>query len=281
MEYFQGCSNSMDPENAHDIIIDFIRTEIKKRRSKGIVIGISGGIDSAVLAVLATEALGNEHVFGLILPDEGITPMADITDAINLCNNLHIHYRKIPINDPKSSILGLLDRTDNKIIQGNLVARIRMSILYYYAALLERLVLGTSNKTEIGLGYFTKFGDGGADLLPLGDLYKTQVFALARYLCVPEAIVNKRSSARLWPGQLTEIELGLSFEMLDKILEQMNSLSQHGASVNGGGLDFNQTVFQELCGKFPNIDPDLITRIFNLSTLNRHKSLLPYICNLS
>jgi NAD+ synthase len=268
----------MDNEAVRRSIVSFIKTEVNNRMPDGVVIGISGGIDSAVMAVLATEALGNEHVFGLILPDVDVTPASDITDAITLCTKLNIDFRKIHINDPKSSFLAILDETQSSLLQGNLVARIRMCIMYYYSGLLKKLVLGTSNKTELQLGYFTKYGDGGADLLPLGDLYKTDVFELARYLNVPKSIIDKKSSARLWPGQVTENELGISFEILDQILKRMNDLST--ALFQEKVLDFDVEIVARLAKDFPSINLNSIKSVYNLSRINRHKVTPPSICKL-
>ena len=210
-------SNSMNFESISQEIMNFIKKETESRKSNGVVLGISGGIDSTVLAFLATRAIGPENVKGLILPDETVTPANDIEDAIRICTDLKIDSEKISINKPKNSFLEIIKYTDNMLLTGNLVARVRMCVLYYYSGLMGRLVLGSSNKTELMLGYFTKFGDGAADLLPLGDIYKTQLFGLAKYLEIPGSVIDKKSSARLWANQFTEDELGLPFTQLDKI----------------------------------------------------------------
>ena len=216
-------SNSMNFESISQEIMNFIKKETESRKSNGVVLGISGGIDSTVLAFLATRAIGPENVKGLILPDETVTPSSDIEDAIRICSNLKIDCEKIVINKPKNSFLEIIKPTDNVLLTGNLVARIRMCMLYYYSGLMGRLVLGSSNKTELMLGYFTKFGDGAADLLPLGDIYKTQLLGLAKYLEIPGSVIDKKSSARLWANQFTEDELGLPFIQLDKILQFFES----------------------------------------------------------
>ena len=216
-------SNSMNFESISQEIMNFIKKETESRKSNGVVLGISGGIDSTVLAYLATRAIGPENVKGLILPDETVTPSNDIEDALRICSILKIDSEKIYINKPKNSFLEIIKHTDNILLTGNLVARIRMCVLYYYSGLMGRLVLGSSNKTELMLGYFTKFGDGAADLLPLGDLYKTQLFGLAKYLEIPGSVIDKKSSARLWANQFTEDELGLPFIQLDKILQFFES----------------------------------------------------------
>jgi len=188
--------NSMNFELISQEIMNFIKKETESRKSDGVVLGISGGIDSTVLAYLAANAVGPENVKGLIMPDETVTPSSDIEDAIRICSILKIDSEKIYINKPKNSFIEVIEDTDNILLTGNLVARIRMCVLYYYSGLMGRLVVGSSNKTELMLGYFTKFGDGAADLLPLGDLYKTQLLGLAEYLKIPSSVIDKKSSAR-------------------------------------------------------------------------------------
>lgn len=269
----------MEDETVYNTIINFIQNEVKLRNTTGVIVGVSGGIDSAVMAVLAVKALGSENVYGLIMPDADITPVSDITDAQNLSKSLGIKYRIIKINEIKSSFLNLLHECDNNLILGNLVARIRMCILYYYSGLLQRLVLGTSNKTEMEIGYFTKYGDGGADLLPLGDLYKTQIFELAEYLKIPSNIVNKKSSARLWQGQITETELGISFERLDKILDSMNLLLKKYSFEN---VENNHSeILSKLEKDYPSTSQETIKRIYTLSVLNRHKVKPISVCRIS
>ena len=266
-------SNSMNFESVSQEIIDFIKKETEDRKSKGVVLGISGGIDSTVLAYLATRAIGSSNVKGLILPDESVTPADDIEDALTICLNLKMDYEKMSINKPKDSFIEIIkdSKNNNILLAGNLVARIRMCLLYYYSGHMGRLVLGSSNKTELMLGYFTKFGDGAADLLPLGDLYKTQLFGLAKYLEIPDSIVQKKSSARLWADQFTEDELGLPFEQLDKILQCFEAY----ANVSNDNAD--QGIHKEL----PEIPLDVIQKVERRMALNEHKLVFPPICKIS
>ncbi len=264
-------SNSMNFEFASQEIIDFIKKETEVRESKGIVLGMSGGIDSTVLAYLATRAIGSKNVKGLILPDESVTPPDDIEDALTICSILNIDYEKMSINKPKDSFLEMIKYKNDTLLAGNLVARIRMCILYYYSGQMGRLVLGSSNKTELMLGYFTKFGDGAADLLPLGDLYKTQLFGLAKFLEIPESIIQKKSSARLWAAQFTEDELGFPFVQLDKILQCFEAYS------NGSHDDIDPAIRKE----FPEISPDAIQKIQWRIAHNQHKIVFPPICKIS
>lgn len=193
----------------------FISEYVKASFANGIVIGLSGGLDSALVAKLAVNALGPERVSALILPASA-TPEKDVIDAVDLASSLGIHYNTIkidPIIERYSQVLPADERA-----AGNLSARIRMGILYYHAAIKGYLVAGTSDKSERMIGYFTKFGDGAADLLPIANLYKTEVRALASFLKIPKEIVEKKSSPRLWKDHLAEQEIGLSYDKMDPIL---------------------------------------------------------------
>jgi len=205
-------------------ITQFIKAEIRTRKSNGLIIGMSGGIDSSVAAWLAVKALGTEKVFGLILPDSSVTPRKDTKDAEELAQKLKISYKVIEVGKSKNQLLRHLPK--NKLARANFLVRLRMSILYYYAALLNRLVLGTGDKSELRLGYFTKYGDAAVDLMPLGDLYKTEVRELADFMQIPSKISRKKSSARLWKGQTTEGEIGLAYEKIDSILMQFENLQE-------------------------------------------------------
>ena len=262
-------SNSMNFESISQEIMNFIKKETESRKSNGVVLGISGGIDSTVLAFLATRAIGPENVKGLILPDETVTPANDIEDAIRICTDLKIDSEKISINKPKNSFLEIIKYTDNMLLTGNLVARVRMCVLYYYSGLMGRLVLGSSNKTELMLGYFTKFGDGAADLLPLGDIYKTQLFGLAKYLEIPGSVIDKKSSARLWANQFTEDELGLPFNQLDKILQFFES---------SNNVHYDR---QALSDEFPGSSIEIIEEVQFRMKNNQHKLTFPPVCKIS
>lgn len=207
-------------ERVAERIIDFIRGQVKFANASGVVIGVSGGIDSAVVAVLCVRAVGKENVLATIMPEKGITAEEDVVDAINLARSLGIEFKVIEIRDIVEMLLAKLGN-GNKNAEINLKPRIRMLINYYYANSLNRLVVGTGNKSEISIGYFTKFGDGGVDIQPIGDLYKTEVFEFARFLGVPEKIIRKKPTAGLWVGQTDEGEIGLSYVELDAILREI------------------------------------------------------------
>lgn len=215
--------NRISYSTVKEKIVTFIRSSVKGSGASGAVIGLSGGIDSTLTAYLAVEALGAGNVLGLILPEKGITTKQDIEDALEVAKTLGIEHNVIeisPIIESFSSAIPVFERTA-KTANGNLKARTRMCILYYHANLENRMVAGTGNKTELLLGYFTKYGDGGVDIEPIGGLYKTQVRGLARWLGVPERIIDKTPTAGLWPGQTDESELGVSYETADKILTML------------------------------------------------------------
>ncbi len=203
----------MHLEQTKQKIINFIKTQAG---DKPVVLGLSGGLDSSVVAYLAVEALGADKVHGLIMPSDSNTKK-DIEYANLVCANLgfsHNTYHIAHIIDTYHEITKIKDLK----ILGNVKARIRMTLLYVKANELNGLVLGTGNKTEIMTGYFTKHGDGGADLLPIGDLYKTEERELAKYLGIPQEIIERPPTAGLWEDQTDEAELGITYDKLDKIL---------------------------------------------------------------
>ena len=205
----------INEEETVEIISNFIKEYVEKADKKRIVIGLSGGIDSSLVLKLAIMAIGKENVFALFLPETS-TPLHDFEHSRLMARMTGVGYTTIDISSIVHSIVGK-DEID-KVTIGNIKARIRMIYLYKYANMLNALVCGTSNKTELMLGYFTKYGDGGADFMPIGDLYKTQVYMVARHLGIPEEILKKPPTAGLWKGQTDEQELGLPYEKIDKIL---------------------------------------------------------------
>jgi len=171
----------MNPDHIKNAITSFIRVQLKESGASGAVIGLSGGIDSTVAAYLSAYAIGHENVLGIMLPVQNLTPDQDTEDAIDIADRLGIEYRVIEISGILQSFSGFIPDYDlgAAVSNGNLIARTRMCVLYYYANLLNRIVIGTGNRTELLLGYATKYGDSGVDIEPLGDLYKTEVFELA------------------------------------------------------------------------------------------------------
>jgi NAD+ synthase len=198
------------------ILTAFIRDELAKFGfSKG-VLGLSGGLDSSVCAALAAEALGPANVLGVLMP-YGESFGADREDALELAGRLGIRTESIDIR-PMVDAYFEARPSDDCVRRGNKMARERMSILYDYSARLKALILGTSNKTELLVGYGTLHGDMASAVTPLGDLYKTQVRQLAGYLDLPERIRTKLPTAGLWAGQTDEAELGLTYAEIDEIL---------------------------------------------------------------
>ncbi|MCK4669501.1 NAD+ synthase [Candidatus Bathyarchaeota archaeon] len=198
----------------------FIKDYVEKSGAKGIVLGLSGGIDSCTTAALSALAIGGNRIDGLMLPEQETQNIKDIEHAklvaekfgfktvmIDITSTLESFYTSIPIFKPTQ-----------KLCKGNIKARTRMIYIYYYANRLNLLVCGASDKSEAMTGYFTKWGDIAADISPLMDLYKTQVRKLAHHIGLPKEIVAKPASPTLWPGQLAEEELGMEYGTLDLIL---------------------------------------------------------------
>ena len=201
-------------------ICRFIKEYVENAEAKGIVLGLSGGIDSATIAALSSRAIGGDKVLGLMLPEEENFNQKDIDDAkvvaekfcfqTQICDMstvLGCLYKSIPIFDPK-----------DRLCKGNVKARTRMIYLYYHANKFNKIVCGSSDKSETMMGYFTKWGDAASDITPIMDLYKTQVRKLAIHLGIPKDLALKPSTPALWPAQLAETELGIKYETLDLIL---------------------------------------------------------------
>jgi len=199
-------------------VTSFIRHHLEDSGARGIVLGMSGGLDSSLVAKLCADAIGPRNVLGLFLPEKsGSSP--DEKDAKAWAKQLGIEFRTIPIGsivDAAAKQLGV--PREDRIGLGNVKARVRMIALYQVARAESRLVIGTGNKSEYAVGYTTKFGDAASDYAPIGDLYKTQVFEMARHLGLPRAILEKVPTAGLWSGQTDEGELGISYDELDRIL---------------------------------------------------------------
>jgi len=206
----------INPEFIKKFLVKFLKEEIGKFGFKKGVWGLSGGLDSSVVSFLAKEALGEENCLALIMPYKTSDPEA-VKDAENLAKKLGIRYKIIDIT-PMIDAYFKDHPTENKVLIGNKMARERMAILYDYSAREKALVIGTSNKSELLLGYGTIYGDMASAVNPLGDLYKTQVYQLAEFLGVPESIIRRPPSADLWKGQTDEGEIGLTYKEIDTIL---------------------------------------------------------------
>jgi len=188
----------------------------------GIIVGVSGGVDSALAAAFCCRAVGPDKVLGLFLPTSVSNPQ-DLADAQALCAGLGMEHRVVPIDPMLAAFKTLPGFVGTPYLLGNLMARIRMTVLYYHANRDHRLVCGTSNRSEYMLGYCTKYGDNAADIQPIVHLYKTDVYEMAREMNIPEQILTKTPSAGLWEGQSDEGEIGLSYAEIDAALKHLEA----------------------------------------------------------
>ncbi|MEP7146487.1 MAG: NAD+ synthase [bacterium] len=226
-------------EYVEKILVQFIKNETSRIGIKKAIIGLSGGIDSAVTTYLAVKSLGSENITCLLLPFE-TSSSNSLTDAMRVIEDLQVNYKKIDITDiVKSLMKSVIDSDISNIRKGNLMARVRMILLYDESAKQNALVIGTGNKTEILLGYTTVFGDSASALNPVGDLYKTQLRELAKYLGIPKEIIDKSPSADLWKGQTDEDELGFTYENVDKYLHMKIDERMSESELRKLGFDEN------------------------------------------
>lgn len=233
---------------------EFLIEQIKKNKAEGLILGLSGGIDSAVLAYICKRIL-KDKTLALIMPDTDITPQYETEDALKMISLTGIPYKLIDIKPIVKEYTHYLEPND--WAKGNLRARIRTNILYYYANAKNYLVLGSSDKSEYLIGYFTKFGDGAADLVPIISLYKLQVRKIAEYLGVPKNVIDKKSSAHLWKNHEAEKEIGVTYEEIDSILYCMFDKK----------LTLEETITKTGIGN------DIVNKIYNLYVNSEHKRL--------
>jgi len=193
----------------------FLKNAVSRNKADGVIFGLSGGIDSVSVAYLSAKIFGKKAL-ALVMPDSTISPSSETGDALKVVGELGLDYKLIDIDVIHKIYSNHLEPDERAL--GNLRARIRANIIYYYANLKNFLVLGTSDKSEYSIGYFTKFGDGSADLLPISKLYKTQLREFAKMLGVPTNIITKKSSPNLWKEHIAEDELGITYEEIDSIL---------------------------------------------------------------
>jgi NAD+ synthase len=210
----------MDLAEATKRIKRFTKEYVEKSGADGIVIGLSGGVDSNTIAALSSLSIGGKRVLGLLLPEQETYNQKDIDDAMSVATKFGLQTQLCDITPVLASFytaIPILDSAD-KLCKGNIKARTRMICLYYYANKLNKIVCGSSDKSETMMGYFTKWGDVAADISPIMDLYKTQVRNLAEHLGIPTELAKKPSTPALWPQQFAETELGIKYETLDLIL---------------------------------------------------------------
>ena len=250
----------MDYQNIKDQLINFLKDEVSKIDIEKVVVGISGGLDSAIVSVLCKEAFG-ENMHGVFMPSH-FSSDESILDAKELCEKFDISYEVVEIAPMvKGYFDNIADATPLRI--GNFSARMRMSVLYDISARDKSLVVGTSNRSEILLGYGTLFGDTACAINPIGQLYKSDAFEFARFIGVTDAIINKKPSADLWEGQSDEEDLGYSYKIMDDVLKLM--------------IDENKTKDELLC---LNIDKELIEMLNYRVKVNAFKGKLPKIAEI-
>ncbi len=250
------------PHAAAETIGTFLRAHALAPGVGGVVVGLSGGIDSALTARLARDALGPDRVLGVLRPDRTSEERL-VRETEAYARDLGIPVRTVEIGPMVEAFRAALPEVRDRVTIGNTCARIRMSVLYALARDGRRLVAGTGNKSELLLGYFTKYGDGGVDLLPIGDLYKTDVQALARELGLPAAVRERAPSAGFWEGQTDEGELGASYEEVDRILRALEELRP-------------EPEIPALTG----VAPEKVASVLGRVAANRHKRRLPPVAKL-
>jgi NAD+ synthase len=252
----------LDYKTVGEKLIQFISDYVGSSGAGGVVIGLSGGVDSSVVATLCVRALGRERVLGLIMPTS-FTPSDDVRDAEWLVSWLGIRHKHIPIDpivDAYAAQLGWsLQEPAARMAYANLRARVRMSILYFHANMLNYLVAGTGDRSEILIGYFTKYGDGGVDFLPAAGLYKTQLRHLARSLGIPDRIAFKPSSPQLYPGHRAIDEIPADYDILDRVLFHL--------------FDEGRTVDET--ARLTGVSRETVENIYSRFLRTRHKREMP------
>lgn len=217
------------------ILVGFVRDEVHKVGVRKAVLGLSGGIDSALVVFIAAEALGPENVHAICMPYKSSNPESE-AHARLVADACGVNFSVVPITPMVDSYFEMFPDADN-MRRGNKMARERMTILFDHSALLRALVLGTSNKTELLLGYGTLYGDMASALNPIGDLYKSQVWQLSEAMGIPAEVIEKKPSADLWAGQTDEEELGFSYRQVDKLLHRLVDLRMTRDELTAEGFD--------------------------------------------
>jgi NAD+ synthase len=210
-----------------DNLVNFIKVEIDKTGLNKAVLGLSGGIDSAVVAALCVRALGKENVTGICMPYRTSNP-SSLNDALAIAENLGINRRTLEISATVDAFAkgSMVDDEKNRAIRlGNIMARVRMITLFDYSSADASIVFGTGNKSEICLGYFTLFGDAASAINPIGSVYKTHIFEVAKQLGLPQQVITKAPSADLFEGQTDENEIGFSYIEMDPVIHALTDLN--------------------------------------------------------
>ncbi|WP_405350612.1 NAD+ synthase [Fusobacterium animalis] len=248
-------------KEVHNELVEFLRENFKKAGFSKAVLGLSGGIDSALVAYLLRDALGKENVLAIMMPYKSSNPDS-LNHAKLVIEDLKINAKTIEITDMIDAYFKN-EKEASSLRMGNKMARERMSILFDYSSKENALVVGTSNKTEIYLGYSTQFGDSACALNPIGDLYKTNIWDLSRYLKIPNELIEKKPSADLWEGQTDEQEMGLTYKEADQVLYRM--------------LEENKTVEEVLAEGF---NKDLVDNIVRRMNRSEYKRRMPLIAKI-
>ena len=248
-------------KEVHNELVEFLRENLKKAGFSKAVLGLSGGIDSALVAYLLRDALGKENVLAIMMPYKSSNPDS-LNHAKLVVEDLGINSKTIEITDMIDAYFKN-EKEATSLRMGNKMARERMSILFDYSSKENALVVGTSNKTEIYLGYSTQFGDSACALNPIGDLYKTNIWDLSRYLKIPNELIEKKPSADLWEGQTDEQEMGLTYKEADQVLYRM--------------LEENKKVEEVLAEGF---NKDLVDNIVRRMNRSEYKRRMPLIAKI-
>ena len=248
-------------KEVHSELVEFLRESFKKAGFSKAVLGLSGGIDSALVAYLLRDALGKENVLAIMMPYKSSNPDS-LNHAKLVIEDLKINSKTIEITDMIDAYFKN-EKEATSLRMGNKMARERMSILFDYSSKENALVVGTSNKTEIYLGYSTQFGDSACALNPIGDLYKTNIWDLSRYLKIPNELIEKKPSADLWEGQTDEQEMGLTYKEADQVLYRM--------------LEENKKVEEVLTEGF---NKDLVDNIVRRMNRSEYKRRMPLIAKI-
>ena len=248
-------------KDIHNELVEFLRENFKKAGFSKAVLGLSGGIDSALVAYLLRDALGKENVLAIMMPYKSSNPDS-LNHAKLVVEDLKINAKTIEITDMIDAYFKN-EKDASSLRMGNKMARERMSILFDYSSKENALVVGTSNKTEIYLGYSTQFGDSACALNPIGDLYKTNIWDLSRYLKIPNELIEKKPSADLWEGQTDEQEMGLTYKEADQVLYRM--------------LEENKTTEEVLAEGF---NKDLVDNIVRRMNRSEYKRRMPLIAKI-
>ena len=282
-----GIARGLDYERVAAEACRFIRGQVEAAGAGGVVLGLSGGIDSSVVAHLSARALGPDRCMALIMPNEAFTPDSETDDGLLVASKLGLRHKVVPIGAASDAVSGASEAAAarggssadgwagrgedaRRLAVGNLNARLRAALLYYEAQRLGYLVAGTDDRSEYLIGYFTKYGDGASDLLPIADLYKTQVQRLGEHLGVPRHIVEKSPSPHLWKGHDAAAELGMGYDAVDAILS---------GGTGGGGAEVDEEAAAAAAAA-AGMPEGHARRIASLSRASAHKRALPPIARL-